>query len=260
MEPRADLQQRSNPPAHLDLPRTLSGNPRKNLEQSGLARPIPPDNPQQLMPAPPGVRHLGCAKAFLRNLFFGPSQGPQFPPLHLKRNILQRIDPIRMRSLRSNEGRGTRDEGRGSRVESRGQKKIFYHGYQELTRIQNPNQFAPRKRGSHSRSEWKRVFRSPSASLLASGLPKTPPNQHADSRQRFPFRENSCASWLIQSSAIRASSQEATRQRYRRPHTKATSSASDRISSKRLRLGPRLRRPKAESSVQSRASRAIGKT
>ncbi len=27
------------------------------------------------MPSPPGVRHLGCTKAFLRNLFFGPSQG-----------------------------------------------------------------------------------------------------------------------------------------------------------------------------------------
>ena len=28
MEPRADLQQRSNAPLNLDLPRTLSGNPR----------------------------------------------------------------------------------------------------------------------------------------------------------------------------------------------------------------------------------------
>ena len=38
-----------------------------------------------------------------------------------------------------------------------------------------------------------------------------------------------------------ASVQEATRQRYRRPHTKAISSAIDRISSKRLRLEPGLR-------------------
>jgi hypothetical protein len=61
------------------------------------ARPIPPDNPQQLMPSPPGVRHLGCTKAFLRNLFFGPSQGPQFPPLHLERNIPNRPSIIRIR-------------------------------------------------------------------------------------------------------------------------------------------------------------------
>ena len=30
---------------------------------------IMPNQPQALMPAPPGVRHLGCTKAFLRNLF-----------------------------------------------------------------------------------------------------------------------------------------------------------------------------------------------
>ncbi len=62
------------------------------------------------MPSPPEVRHLGCTKAFLRNLLFGPSQGPQFPALHLKRNILQRINPVRRRSL------GRRDERRESRA------------------------------------------------------------------------------------------------------------------------------------------------
>jgi hypothetical protein len=64
MKPRADLQQRSNPPLYLDLTRTLRGNPRKNLQQSRFARPIPPDDPQNL------------------------------PALDLKRNIFQRIDPI----------------------------------------------------------------------------------------------------------------------------------------------------------------------
>jgi len=58
---------------HLDLPRTLRSHPRKNLEQSRFPRPIPPNDPQHL------------------------------PPLHLKRNILQRVDPVRRRSLRSNE-------------------------------------------------------------------------------------------------------------------------------------------------------------
>ena len=161
------------------------------------------------MPSPPRVRHLGCTKAFLRNLFFGPSQGPQFPALDLERNILQRIDPVRLRLRRRDESRGLR-------------KKIFYHGYHnrapgkardgategrpegrderdrasQISRIQNPKQFAPRKRGSHSRREWKRVFRSPSASLLASGLPKTPPNQHADSRPQLP-RCSRCPRWLI---------------------------------------------------------------
>jgi len=98
---------------HLDLPGTLSGNPRKNLQQSRVdsrlpsashpsgclrqsterlprrlvhrrhssspssrrpvvlwsarlaRRAIPPDDAQQLMPSPPGVRHIGCTKAFL---------------------------------------------------------------------------------------------------------------------------------------------------------------------------------------------------
>jgi hypothetical protein len=71
-EPRADLQQRSNAPVDsltpvrltlraafsslprsfpiclgdLDLPRTLSGNPGKNLEQSRLPSPIMPNQPQ----------------------------------------------------------------------------------------------------------------------------------------------------------------------------------------------------------------------
>ena len=44
-----------------------------------LPAPVMPNQPQALMPSPPGVRPLGCTKAFLRNLFFGPSQGPQFP-------------------------------------------------------------------------------------------------------------------------------------------------------------------------------------
>ena len=82
LEPCAILEQRSNPPPHLDLPRTLRRNPRKNLEQSRFTRPIPPDDAQDL------------------------------PPLHLKRNILQSVDPIRRR-LRLRR----RDERRGSRVE-----------------------------------------------------------------------------------------------------------------------------------------------
>jgi hypothetical protein len=148
MEPRADLEQRSNPTFNLDLPGTLRRNPQKNLEQSRVdsrlpsashpsgclaavsraaarlpgserlprrlvARPIPPDDGQQLMPSPSGVRHLGCTKAFLRNLFFGPSQGPQLPALDLERNILERVAPVRRRSLRRDEGRGSRVEGFG---------------------------------------------------------------------------------------------------------------------------------------------------
>jgi hypothetical protein len=70
MKPRADLQQRRNPPFYLDPPRSLPRHPRKNLQQSRFARPIPPNNPQHL--APP----------------------------HLKRNILERIDPVRRRRRR----------------------------------------------------------------------------------------------------------------------------------------------------------------
>jgi hypothetical protein len=90
MEPRADLEQRSNPPLHLDLPRTLRRNRRKNLEQSRFACTIPPDDAKDL------------------------------PPLHLKRNILQRIDPIRRRSLRRDERPETRAFGSDFSSEERG--------------------------------------------------------------------------------------------------------------------------------------------
>ena len=132
------------------------------------------------MPSPPRVRHLGCTKAFLRNLFFGPSQGSQFPALHLKRNILQRVDPVRRRR------RGV--ESRESRVESRGRWK-------RKSRDQSRASSGPPKRGNHSQSEWKQVFRSPSASLLASGLPKTPPNQISDSGPQLPPC-SLCPLWL----------------------------------------------------------------
>ncbi len=98
MEPGANLEQRSNlaidsfAPAHLipsgclaadfraharDPPLRLLRDPRKNLEPSRFARPIPPDDPENLT------------------------------PLDLERNILQRVDPVRRRSLRSNEWRVT---------------------------------------------------------------------------------------------------------------------------------------------------------
>ncbi len=70
MEPRADLEQRSNPPLHLDPPLRLRRHPRKNLEQSRFAGPIPPDDAEHL------------------------------PSLHLERNILQRVDPVRLRLRR----------------------------------------------------------------------------------------------------------------------------------------------------------------
>ena len=80
MEPRADLEQRSNPPPHLDPPFRLHRHPRKNLQQSRFPRPIPPDDAEDLA------------------------------ALDLKRNILQRVDPVRRRSLRR------RDERRESRA------------------------------------------------------------------------------------------------------------------------------------------------
>ncbi len=48
MEPRADLEQRSNVAPHLDPPLRLLRDPRKNLEQSRFPRPIPPDDPENL--------------------------------------------------------------------------------------------------------------------------------------------------------------------------------------------------------------------
>jgi len=119
MEPRADLEQRSNAAqcrkewrvTGSEIKRHFLTRTRYALPATTITSwpgPIPPDDAEQLMPSPPGVRHLGCTKAFLRNLFFGPSQGPQFPPLHLKRNILKSVDPVRLRLRRRDEGRETR--------------------------------------------------------------------------------------------------------------------------------------------------------
>ena len=137
MEPRADLKQRSNASVdsltpvrltlraaysavsraasqaarvHLNLPRTLRRNPRKNLEQSRFARPIPPDDPENLH------------------------------PLHLKRNILQRVDPVRRRSLR-------RDEGRESRAEEDFLPRISRINT-DAGGVERPESSGPRKRGS----------------------------------------------------------------------------------------------------------------
>ena len=56
------------------------------------------------MPVPPGIRHLGCTKAFLRNLFFGLSQSPQFPPAKFKRHILDGEEFARTETGRGDEG------------------------------------------------------------------------------------------------------------------------------------------------------------
>jgi|GEM_PF-3427484 len=78
-----------------------------------------PNEPQTLMPSPPGVRHLGCTKAFLRNLFFGPSQGPQFPPAQLERDIFDGEEFAHTETGRGVESPESRVESRESRVESR---------------------------------------------------------------------------------------------------------------------------------------------
>ena len=64
------------------------------------------------MPSPPGVRHLGCTKGFLRNLFFGPSQGPQFPAAQLEGHILDGEEFARTETVRGVERRGSRVERR----------------------------------------------------------------------------------------------------------------------------------------------------
>ena len=48
VEPRANLEQRSNPPPHLNPPLRLRRHPRKNLEQSRFTRPIMPNEPEAL--------------------------------------------------------------------------------------------------------------------------------------------------------------------------------------------------------------------
>ncbi len=59
--------------------------------QQSWQSPIMPNQPQALMPSPPGAWHLGFTKAFLRNLFFGPSQGPQFPAAKFETDIFNRV-------------------------------------------------------------------------------------------------------------------------------------------------------------------------
>ena len=106
VEPSPERNERTNPLPHRDRPRIRLDQPIKHLQERHVDSRLPTashptgclwqsterlprrlvtstvmaNEPQALMPSPPGVRHLGCTKAFLRNLFFGPSQGPQFPP------------------------------------------------------------------------------------------------------------------------------------------------------------------------------------
>jgi len=97
------------------------------------------------MPSPPGVRHLGCAKAFLRNLFFGPSQGPQFPPPQLEADILDGEEfaiakPCAIRRNRffftTIERRGRREMERpkvGPEGEMRGIERVKFRGFRIRT-------------------------------------------------------------------------------------------------------------------------------
>ena len=85
MEPRADLEQRSNAPLQLDLPGGLGGNARENLEQRGLACAIAPDD----------AEHLAT--------------------LDLEGDVPQGEDVVG--ALRGVESRESRVEGRGSRGE-----------------------------------------------------------------------------------------------------------------------------------------------
>ena len=110
----------SNRPKHLqqrgvDSRLPTASHPTGGLRQSTerlprrlVPRPIMPNESQTLMPPPPGVRHLGCTKAFLRNLFFGPSQGPQFPAAQFERDILDGEELARTETVRGVEGRGSR--------------------------------------------------------------------------------------------------------------------------------------------------------
>ncbi len=130
VEPGPERNQRPHPPPHRDRPRIWLDQPIEHLQQRGLTSPVMPDQPQALMPSPPGVRHLGCTKAFLRNLFFGPSQGPQFPAAQFKRHILDGEEFARTETVRGVEGRASRGEcvwegirgveGRETRVEGVG--------------------------------------------------------------------------------------------------------------------------------------------
>jgi len=130
VEPRPVRNQRPHPPPHRDRPRIWLDQPIEHLQQRGVdsrlptashptgcqwqsterlprrlvTRPIMPNEPQTLMPSPPGVRHLGCTKAFLRNLFFAPSQGPQFPPAKFEQDILDGVELARTETGRGVEG------------------------------------------------------------------------------------------------------------------------------------------------------------
>ena len=137
-EPGPERNERPHPPPHRDRPRIRLDQPIEHLQQRHVdsrlptashptgclwqsterlprrlvTSPIMPNQPQALMPVPPGIRHLGCTKAFLRNRFFGLSQSPQFPPAKLEGDILDGEE-----FARTETGRGV--ERRVSRVESR---------------------------------------------------------------------------------------------------------------------------------------------
>jgi hypothetical protein len=68
------------------------------------------------MPVPPGIRHLGCTKAFLRNLFFGLSQSPQFPAAKFEGDILDGEELARTETVRGVEGRGSSVFGKAFRL------------------------------------------------------------------------------------------------------------------------------------------------
>ena len=132
-----ERSQRPHSPPHRDGPRTQLDQPIEHLQQRGVdsrlptashptgcqwqsterlprrlvTGPVMPNQPQALMPSPPGVRHLGCTKAFLRNLFFGLSQSPQFPPAQLERHILDGEEFARTETVCGVESRGSRVEG-----------------------------------------------------------------------------------------------------------------------------------------------------
>ena len=108
---------RGHPPPHCDGPRIWLDQPIKHLQQRRLTSPVMTNEAEALMPSPPGVRPLGCTKAFLRNLFFGPSQGPQFPSAKFEGDILDGEEFARTETVRGVERRASSVERRASSVE-----------------------------------------------------------------------------------------------------------------------------------------------
>ena len=143
VEPSPERNQRPYPPPHRDRPRIRLDQPIEHLQQRHVdsrlptashptgclwqsterlprrlvPRPIMPNQPEALMPVPPGIRHLGCTKAFLRNLFFGLSQGPQFPPAQFEGDIFDGEKFACTETMCGVESRESRVESRESRVE-----------------------------------------------------------------------------------------------------------------------------------------------